>query len=40
MVNSIRWQAPVETGTYDFSVLVVNPPNQSANANFEIEVIR
>jgi len=40
MVNSIRWQAPVEIGTYDFSVLVVNPPNQSANANFEIEVIR
>ncbi|MBX2819698.1 MAG: hypothetical protein KTR29_08450 [Rhodothermaceae bacterium] len=40
MVNAIRWQAPEQTGSYDFSVLVVNPPNQSANANFEIEVIR
>lgn len=39
MVNSIRWQAPVEVGTYMFSVLVVNPPDQSANATFEIEVI-
>ena len=39
MVNSIRWQAPGQIGTYDFSVLVVNPPSQSANATFEVEVI-
>lgn len=39
MINSIRWQAPDQIGTYDFSVLVVNPPSQSANATFEIEVI-
>lgn len=39
MVNSIRWQAPQQVGTYDFSVLVVNPPSQSANATFEIDVI-
>ena len=39
MVNSIRWQAPAQIGMYDFSVLVVNPPNQSANATFEIEII-